>query len=162
MRAQATAGGIIAKHLGPTNVVVGLGNVLRSDDGLGPRLVQSLAGAAPDHPRVRFVDAGGGLENHLGQIIRHRPAVVLIVDAVELGRPAGEIQVLAPEDLDGRTSGTHDFSLPMLAHLLARHLPATKLRVLAVQPGSTAFGEQLSPEVSRALRMLETEIREVL
>ncbi len=142
--------------------MVGVGNVLRSDDGIGCRLVERLAARAPSPSRITLVDAGGGLENHLGRILRERPEAVLIVDAVELGRRPGDYELLDPEDLDGEASGTHDLSLRTLAEHLRRELPAVDVKILAVQPASTAMGEGLSPDVVAALSAIEMQIGGVL
>jgi len=80
-------------------VVACFGNVLRADDGVGPAVAQALADTAlPAGVRVLEVGIGG---IHLVQELLRAPAnVLLVVDAVDLGRPAGSIVVQRPEVLD--------------------------------------------------------------
>lgn len=87
-------------------VVAGFGNVLRADDGVGPAVVAALH-AEPLPPGVRVMDIGiGGI--HLVQELLRAPAdVLLIVDAVDLGRPAGSIVVQIPEILDVNSLPVH-------------------------------------------------------
>lgn len=138
-------------------VVVGVGNGLRGDDGLGPALVERLR---PAHPEA-CLEAGSSLENHLGPIARRRPDRVLLVDAVHLGREPGAWQVLGRGDLERLGTSTHDIPLAMLCDLIAEASGAD-VRVLGVQPATVALGEPLSPGVERALGRLEELIGEAL
>lgn len=79
-------------------LVMGVGNPLMSDEGVGPRVVESLMGGFvfPDH--VEVVDAGtmgySILEMFMGidQLV--------IVDAIkDSGHPAGTVVLLTPEEI---------------------------------------------------------------
>ena len=61
-----TGGNVLARILKGKVVIVGVGNVLRGDDGLGPLFVEGLKSkvAAP------CINAGNAFENYLGVIIR--------------------------------------------------------------------------------------------
>jgi hydrogenase 3 maturation protease len=143
--------------LSGTSLVVGVGNELRGDDGLGPALVKRLS----QGHRASCLDAGGGLENHVGSIARRRPGMVLLVDAVHLGRPPGAWEVLGPADLEGLVTSTHDVPLQMLCELIAAESGA-EVRVLGVQPERLLLGEPLSPGIERTLERLEELIGEAL
>lgn len=147
-------------------LVLGLGNPLRGDDGIGPRVVAEL-----EHRElpegVEVLDAGtGGLD--LLQIIEGRERVV-IVDAAEVsvegGRIApGQFVRFAPEEahLAGTPRGVagEGFSFHHagvsevlgLARALDRPLPS--IVVFGVQPKKVGWGEGLSPDVERALPVL--------
>ena len=142
-------------------VVVGIGNILRSDDGLGCRLVERLASRAPKDGRIAYIDAGASLENSISDITGRLPDSILIVDAVHLGLEAGEIELLRPEDLDDGSSFTHGIPLGMLCGLIRSRLPSAGISVLAVQPGTVGIGENLSVEAERALAVLEGVFAEV-
>jgi hydrogenase 3 maturation protease len=138
-------------------VVVGVGNELRGDDGLGPTLVGRIRTGHPGS----CVEAGPSLENHVGTIARRRPERVLLVDAVHLGREPGAWELLGPDDLERLGASTHDIPLAMLCDLIAEASGA-EVRVLGVQPASLRLGEPLSPGVERALGRLEELIGEAL
>ena len=59
--------------------LVGIGNSLRSDDGVGSILAQRLAGRLS----VNVFDAGMAVENHLGRILRDTPALIVFIDLAQ-------------------------------------------------------------------------------
>ncbi len=80
-------------------VVACFGNVLRADDGVGPAVAQALqASSLP--PDVLVLEIGiGGI--HLVQELLSAPVdVLLVVDAVDLGRAPGTVLVQRPDVLD--------------------------------------------------------------
>lgn len=79
-------------------IVACFGNVLRADDGVGPAVAQALL-AEPLPEGVRVLEVGiGGI--HLVQELMDGTDLLLIVDAVDLGRPAGTVVVQKPDILD--------------------------------------------------------------
>ncbi len=82
-------------------IVACFGNVLRGDDGVGPAVAQALlAQPLPDGVRVLEVGIGG---IHLVQELLDGTDVLLVVDAVDLGRPPGTVVVQRPDVLDVST-----------------------------------------------------------
>lgn len=78
--------------------VAGFGNLLRGDDGFGVRVVEALAaGPVPDGVRVLDVGIGG---IHLVQDLMLGTDALVLVDAVEVGRPPGTVVVLEPPRTD--------------------------------------------------------------
>jgi hydrogenase maturation protease len=136
-------------------VYVGVGHVLRGDDGLGPRLVARLKKrlAAP------CIDAGASLERYLGRILRLEPDTVLLADAVHLGLEPGAWRILEPAELLAGGLSTHDLSLSFHLEELAGRLPG-KIYLLGVQPRWLTLGRGLSAEVRSTLRDLEARIVE--
>jgi hydrogenase maturation protease len=133
-------------------LVVGLGAEDRSDDGVGLDVVRALR-TGPLFP--------ADLEEEPGDMTRlldrweGRPLVVLI-DAVRSGLPAGTVHRWADEELDALPEepavSTHGLSLAhvlRLARDLGR-LPA-RLVVYGVEAGSTEVGERRSEDVREAV-----------
>ena len=82
-------------------IVACFGNVLRGDDGVGPAVAQALlTEPLPDGVRVLEVGIGG---IHLVQELLDGTDVLLVVDAVDLGRPPGTVVVQRPDVLDVST-----------------------------------------------------------
>ncbi|MCU0502862.1 MAG: hydrogenase maturation protease [Anaerolineae bacterium] len=93
--------------LRPPSLILGLGNPLQADDGVGCRVAEALAGRALP-PGVEVMDAGTpgvGLIN----LLEGRQRAIM-VDAAEMGRPAGEVVRFRPEDVV-LTGSTERFSL---------------------------------------------------
>ncbi len=78
-------------------VVLGLGNPLMADEGVGVAIVQCLAHKAADYPEVDFVDAGTG-----GLAIVHQldgRAKAIFVDCAFMGQTPGTIQRFTPDQV---------------------------------------------------------------
>jgi hydrogenase maturation protease len=144
--------------LGPLDLdilVLGLGNTLLGDDGVGVHIVRRLATDPTTPQGLRLID-GGTLGFRLIDTFASSDAV-LLVDATDLGEPAGTIRLLQFEALKrhigrcGRLSA-HEAGLIDLI-ILARIegcLPR-RLAVLGIQPHFVDWDEGLSPAVSAAL-----------
>ena len=79
--------------------VLGLGNVLRRDDGAGPAVVARLEARYELPPDVFVMDLGTpGLD--LVDMLVERDAVVFVDAIVDRGAP-GSVRVLDPADLRG-------------------------------------------------------------
>jgi hydrogenase maturation protease len=147
-----------------TVVVVGLGNPVLGDDGVGWRvadevevLLAAMVGAGADCPDVSVERLGvGGLR--LMEFLDGFDEAIL-VDAAEFpDRPAGEVRSCALEDLDcyaaGHLDSAHDASLSTalaLGRKLGASLPA-RIQTVTIQVHSTdEFSEQLTPAVEAAV-----------
>lgn len=139
-------------------LVLGLGNPLRGDDGIGPRVVAELEGRGLPEG-VKALDGGiGGLD--LLQIIEGWDRVV-IVDAVDVAGAAAELAPghfvrFTPDQArlseSGQRFSFHHAGLAevlALAHALDRPLP--RIVVFGVQPHRIGWGHGLSPDVENAL-----------
>lgn len=130
-------------------VVLGIGNVLKGDDGIGPHVCERLTGSAS----VKVIDGGVAPENHLQPILDTAAEVLIVVDAADFGGRPGEVRLLSGERIREFAFCTHALSL----HLLLRILQAERdLHVLfiGVQPECTTLGSCLSPAARRALDSL--------
>ncbi|MFT4889869.1 MAG: hydrogenase maturation protease [Halobacteriales archaeon] len=147
---------------GPTVAVVGVGNPIMGDDGVGPKIIERLegspAGAADD---VRLTDAGTTGFLALEAMSGAERAVV--VDAVETGESPGTIHeyryVDGTFETDVPEMTMHDvsFTEAMVAGRDVYDLP-DEIRVLGVEPADVSIGDELSEAVERAA----TELTEVL
>jgi hydrogenase 3 maturation protease len=95
----------------------------------------------------------GGLapENLTGAIRRFAPDLVLLVDAAEMGEPAGAVRWLSWQDTTGVSAATHALPPYMVAQFLASELDC-EVALIGIQPQEIAFGASLSPPVQRAVR----------
>lgn len=137
-------------------ILLGIGNALRGDDGVGPFVAQTL-----QSPGWLCLDAGTAPENFTSLVRREHPDRVILVDAAELGLPPGEFRRVPPEKIRDVGLGTH--MLP-LNHLMEYLQEMTGHVVfIGVQPLLLRDSEILSPVVkAAALRLIETLQREPL
>lgn len=142
--------GHLKEHLKGKAVVLGIGNTLRNDDGIG----SILAGRIKDKVSCIVYDAGSSPENYLGKIIKDKPDNIIIVDAVDFGGIPGEYRILEGDLKTANLFSTHNASISLTINYLKSNL-GTDIIILAVQPKNTAFGDSLSQEMAKTLRELE-------
>ena len=143
-------------------LILGLGNPLRGDDGLGPAVVVCRQGLPPG---TVAIDGGtGGLDLVLTMMGYRR---VLIVDAAELGRAPGAWTCFRP-DLARVETMEAAFSMHQagLAEALAlgaalRVLPE-EVVIFGVQPAQTGWAPGLSAEVQAVVPVVGQEILRTL
>jgi len=147
--ATATASG---KH--QEVLVLGLGNILLGDDGVGVHVVRRLAAAALP-PGLQPLD-GGTMGFRLMDVFAKSDAI-LLVDALQLGGRAGTIRLLETDALNrhvrrgGRVSAHEAGLIDLLT--LARLEGCTPARValLGIETQRIDWDEALSPPVTEAL-----------
>lgn len=133
-------------------LIVGVGNRSRGDDAAGGILVDHLAGKTP----ATLIDAGDVPENYLGAIRQVQPQLILIVDAAEIGARPGDVALVPARELLPAGAWTHNPGLGLLVNYLRAELgTGVEVFLLAIQPGTTALGEGLSPPVLSTLSRLE-------
>jgi hydrogenase 3 maturation protease len=135
-------------------VFLGVGNVLRGDDGFGPALIERIRGNVD----AVCIDAGSAPENYAGKIIKEAPDTVIIVDAAHLGRKSGEYEILKKEDIARAGFTTHDQSPDMFIGYLEANTEAD-IYMLAVQPEKVLFGEDMSASVKKAIEEITRAIK---
>ncbi|MFH0855832.1 MAG: hydrogenase maturation protease [Candidatus Omnitrophota bacterium] len=144
--------GNLKLRLSGKSVILGIGNTLRSDDGVG----SILASRIQDKVAGIVYDTGLAPENFLGKVIGDNPDTILLIDAVDFGGESGEFRVLEAQDLQTvNFFSTHDASINLSINYLKNSLKNTDIIILAIQPEVLVFGDKLSPQVSKTLRKLE-------
>ena len=136
-------------------LVLGIGNTLLSDEGVGVLAMKALAERLRDRAGIEFVDGGTLSFTLAGSIAEHGGLVV--IDAAEMGAAPGRVDVFVGEDMDrflgsNRKRSVHEVALiDLLAiALLEDYLPQQRA-LIAIQPGLVDWGDSLSPPVAAAL-----------
>jgi hydrogenase maturation protease len=138
--------------MSPKTLVLGLGNLVHTDDGVGVHAVEALRGDVRIPAEVGLLDGGTqglNLLHHLSGIGR-----LLVIDAIDAGQPAGTLLRFEGKSLRGLPgkASVHQlgFSDLMIALQLLDDAP-DEVIVLGIQPNSTEWGAELSPSVASAL-----------
>lgn len=135
----------------PAVLVIGVGNLLMGDEGVGIHAVRLLEESGP-LPGAALVDGGTGGINLL-ETLNRAPRVILI-DATRDGRPAGTVTHLRPAGVADLPRGlsAHDFGLRDLfaAAALLGTFPEIHLFTISVET-IVPMSLQLSPEVEAAV-----------
>ncbi len=132
-------------------VILGIGNPLRSDDGVGSILASRIKDKVP----FTVFDAGVSPENYLEKTIREKPDTVLLIDAVDFGGKPGEFKFLEASRIKTvNLFSTHNASISLSINYLQNNFKADII-TLIIQPKTIVLGDKLSPELIRTLGVLE-------
>jgi len=136
-------------------LVLGIGNTLLSDEGVGVHVAQSLRGRLPASEVLEILD-GGTLSFTLAVPIENADALI-VVDAAQLKSAPGTLRVFEGEEMDAflmgnRRSSVHEVSLNdlMSIAMLAGHWPE-KRALVAIQPEKVDWGDAPTPRVQSVI-----------
>jgi len=147
-------------------LVLGIGNNLLTDEGVGIHVIHRLQEDCPDSPDITFLD-GGTLSFVLaGELAAHQRLIV--VDAAHMGLNPGEITCFEDTDMDsylkGNRKSVHEVGLTDLLDIarLSDHFPQ-KRALIGIQPLSLDWGEAptaaVAPAVPEAAGMILSLIK---
>jgi hydrogenase maturation protease len=145
-------------------LVIGLGNPIMADDGLGIAALERLREGWALPQSVRLVDGGTWGMNLLPLI--EGAAELLLLDAIDTGQPAGELVVLSRDQVPrflGLKLSPHQIDLREVLALaqLRGALPA-RLVAMGLQPARVEMFSGLSPELESRMDSLLTAVIEQL
>jgi hydrogenase maturation protease len=141
-------------------VVLGVGNLVMSDEGLGVRCVErlQLSGALP--AEVAIIDGGTSTAELLGEL--ENLDLLIIVDAVACGGAPGSLVRLEGDRIPAAFSNKlspHQHGInDLLATLQFLGRAPRRVVVLGVVPSRIALGLELSPEVEAVLPALAARV----
>jgi len=142
-------------------LVLGLGNPLLGDEGVGVRVAEVLKSQAL-RPGVTVAEGGTAGLGLIGLMEGYER--VVIVDAADMGYPAGGVVRFTPAEVQFKAAGAplslHQVGLgETLALAEALEMAPAEVVIIGVQPGRIEGGAGLSPEVEEAIPQI---IRAVL
>lgn len=138
--------------------VVGIGAELRADDVAGVLVARRIA--EESLPSITGIDGSTAPENVTGEIIGASPALVVFIDAAEMGLKPGEVRIIPLEEIEGFTFCTHTLPLSVILSYLASSLNATFM-VVGIQPKDTSVLGGVSPEVERTVEEIAGMLAEL-
>ena len=145
--------------------VLGVGNTLKGDDGIGVVLVDRLKGEdfadEVEFDEVEFHEVGTSGMNIVHYLAKLDRAI--IVDAIRSEGSPGDALVFRPEEVDGDMTvrSTHDANL-----LEAIELSETlgekpeRIIIMGIIPKDMLLRDDLTPELKEKLPELEDKLRE--
>jgi hydrogenase maturation protease len=141
---------------GQRTLVIGLGNPLMGDDGVGLAALEELRLQWEVPSEVELVDGGTWGMNLLPLL--EACDRVLLLDAVRTGSPPGTVVALlgdaVPRGFDHKFS-PHQIDLrEVLALAMLRGTLPGELAAIGVEPANIALGLELSPEVAAAIPLM--------
>ena len=151
---QAPLGGLLrdSKKI----VLLGAGSDLRADDAAGLMVCRAVQKKLPKkQDRMTVIMGETAPENFTGPIVRLKPDLVILVDAVEAGQPAGTIMLFDPENLDETNLfSSHKLPAKVLVQYLKLSLPDCRIIIVGIQPGTLVFGKPVAPVIKKSASKL--------
>jgi hydrogenase 3 maturation protease len=120
---------------------IGIGNVLKSDDGVGVYISRNIHNTR----NILSITVEVSIENYIGKINTIEPDILIIIDCVDMKLIPGSYKLLAIEQVLDLTFNTHNISLKRLSEFF--HMSTF---ILGIQPQNLGFGETISFPVLKA------------
>jgi hydrogenase maturation protease len=114
---------------------VGIGNLLRQDDGAGVYVSTRIR----ETENIKVITAEVSIENYIGKINSTDYDTLVLIDCVDMKKPPGSFGLIPLGEVNDMTFNTHSISLRRLSGFFRN-----EVLILAIQPATIAFGENLS------------------
>ncbi|MCD6461442.1 MAG: hydrogenase 3 maturation endopeptidase HyCI [Thermoplasmata archaeon] len=141
------------------SVLMGVGNPLKGDDGVGPYAADYMASLSPRGWEAWNVETVP--ENYTGRLRRVRPETLVVVDACDMGLEAGEARRIPPEMVGVMHVSTHSIPLSVFLSIVKEYVGDAVLVGVQADMGNMFLGAELTPRMQAAARRLvETLVSE--
>jgi hydrogenase 3 maturation protease len=127
-------------------VLIGVGNPLRGDDGVGVEIARTLRQSLRNE-RVMVVIVEDRVDLIPRMLRDVNPRAILILDAADFGGRPGEIRIMSLDEATGKAISTHEMPLDLMLRLVKKDALAY---VLGIQVEALEFGTGISPAVKVA------------
>jgi len=138
--------------------VLGIGNDLRTDDGLGLFIIESLN---LDDPDIMIENVGSVPEGFARPLAEFGAERVIMIDAADMQKSPGHVELVTKDRIGGINISTHSMPLSFLMMYLEQETGG-KTILLGVQPKSIQFGEGLSPEIQEVAEEIAASLERLL
>jgi hydrogenase maturation protease len=148
-------------------LILGVGNPLRRDDGIGPEVIRLLVEKRDSYKLNADIDLVDGGTDGLGLIEYLKDyKKVIIVDAVEMQLSPGTVKIFTPKEavisINTDSLSTHGFGIAELIKLAAELDINPELVIVGVQPKDVGFGERLSDAVEATVDGVIEKVMEAI
>ena len=130
-------------------IVLGVGNELKSDDGVGPFIIKRLKEENVENSNLLFIDAGTVPENFTGKIRKENPTHLIIVDACLMDSNPGDMKIVDKDEFANIGISTHSMSLSFFVRYLEKD---TEIRIIfvGIEPETMDWGVKPTPNVEKS------------
>ena len=143
-------------------IVLGVGNELKCDDGIGPYIIKKLKEENIENKKkLLFIDAKTVPENFTGKIRKEKPTHLIIVDACLMDEEPGAMKIVNKYDFANIGISTHSMSLSFFVRYLEKD---TEFRIIfvGIEPESMDYADKPTPKVEDAANEFITILKEII
>ena len=140
-------------------IILGIGNNLKSDDGVGPYVIDNLKDISSDN--VLLIDAQTVPENFTGKIRKEQPSHLIIIDACLMNEDPGIVKIVDRNDFNNIGISTHSMSLSYFVKYLEKDMDF-KVVFIGIEPKLMEFANALTPKVKEGADNLIEVIKRII
>ena len=131
-------------------IVLGVGNELKCDDGVGPFIIRKLKEEDIENKnKLLFINAETVPENFTGKIRKEKPTHLIIVDACLMGGQPGDMKIVNKYDFANIGISTHSMSLSFFVRYLEKDTNFGIIFV-GIEPESMDYSDKLTQNVEKS------------
>ena len=132
-------------------IVLGVGNELKCDDGVGPYIIKKLKKENIENKkRLLFIDAQTVPENFTGKIRKEKPSHLIIVDACLMDGEPGDMKIVNKYDFANIGISTHSMSLSFFVRFLEQGNDELRIIFVGIEPESMDYADMPTEKVEKA------------
>lgn len=142
-------------------ILLGVGNVLKADDGIGPFIIEKLKEDLIENDSILLINGETVPENFTGKIRKENPSHLILIDACLMDEKDGKVKVVDRENFSNIGISTHSMSLSYFIKYLERDIDFNVL-FIGIEPKSMELYEDITGNVKKnAIELIEV-IKEIL
>lgn len=134
------------------HMIICIGNRQGGDDAIGPYIADQMNKQTND---FLTIDCGIIPENYTSLVKQHKPEMLLIIDAVDMGLSPGDIRIIPKEKIGTMHISTHGISLSLLVTYLEHYVK--NIIIIGIEP--KVLSGTLSTEVQKSADRLITLLK---
>jgi hydrogenase maturation protease len=143
--------------------VIGLGNTLRKDDGIGILILDALR-KSPDYLEVDYLQFGVMSIDLLYRIKEYK--TVILIDGINAGLNHGKLRIFGLDEIekfaDSRIISSHELNLKTFINIYHQLNMETKVFIAGIQIENVGYGEEISASIMENFTFIENEISKFL
>jgi hydrogenase maturation protease len=144
--------------------VLGIGNILLRDEGVGVRLMEALRDCRCCGEDVEFIDGGAGGLSLIS--ILEQAQTLIVLDAAEMRLEPGAFRVIEPAQLQEdrpQSLSLHDMPFAGTLELCRQYASVPRrVRIFAIQPESIEYGRELSKKLTTTMPLLVEAVKKLI
>ena len=130
-------------------IVLGVGNELKCDDGVGPYIIKKLKKEDIENDKLLFIDSQTVPENFTGKIRKEKPSHLIIVDACLMDEEPGEMKIVNRYDFANIGISTHSMSLSFFVKFLEKDSDI-RISFVGIEPESMDYADKPTEVVEKS------------
>ncbi len=140
-------------------VLVGVGNPMRADDGVGPKVIELLEEKPIND--VLLINSETVPESFTSKVTGYNPTHVMLIDAANFRGNVGDTKMITSQHIGGQAVSTHSLPLTIFINVIENDLDI-QVMLLGIQPRTIAFFEPMTPKIEETATFIANTLHQVL